>query len=687
MNHNFLSYDEESFPNFYSLVAIDHTTETLISIEVSWRKNELYKLRELAERWIRYDYYMVGFNNIGYDYPLLHAILEDTFIRTASDIYRINDRIIKTPFNERMKNVIPPYKVMVKQIDLFKIHHFDNVNKSTSLKKIEFVMRAKSIEESKYPFGVPLPETDQAADETLNYNKSDTLNTKKFFEYSYKQIEFRFMMTEKYNKNFINHNDTKIGKDYFIMALEKAGVNCYDHNRQPRQTHRNGIKLSECIFPYVQFMRPEFQAVYDKIAKTVVHVTKGSLKLSAVLDGFSFDFGLGGIHGSVKGAKFESDDDFIIIDADVTSFYPKLAIVNRVYPEHLTDVFCDVYEDVFQQRASHPKGTVENAAMKLALNGVYGDSNNQYSVFYDSKYTMTVTVNGQLLLCMLAEQLMAIPGLTMIQINTDGMTVKLPRQYQKHYDEVCEWWQKLTLLNLEFIEYKKMIVRDVNSYIAIPFKGKVKFKGAYVHTGAHEAGELDWNKNHSSLIVKKAAVKAILEGVPVDRFIRNHDNIYDFFKVISVGKRDGVQTRYNVMWEGKVIATDKINEHHNRVTRYLVSDIGLKLTKTMPPLRRRTNNVDMIFPLWRSKKDTGCNKNLKVTSLIEYEIARQKGYKTKDGGTYEIGKLRMFEVAKDMLCTVHDKVGSDKASDYDINYDYYIGEAEKLVHAMSTEEE
>ena len=54
------------------------------------------------------------------------------------------------------------------------------------------------------------------------------------------------------------------------------------------------------------------------------------------------------------------------------------------------------HEDVYNQRKSFAKGTAENAMLKLALNSVYGDSNNKYSVFYDPKYTMNITINGQL---------------------------------------------------------------------------------------------------------------------------------------------------------------------------------------------------------------------------------------------------------------------------------------------------
>jgi hypothetical protein len=36
-----------------------------------------------------------------------------------------------------------------------------------------------------------------------------------------------------------------------------------------------------------------------------------------------------------------------------------------------------------------PQEVPESAMLKLALNGVYGDSNNVFSVFYDPLFTMT----------------------------------------------------------------------------------------------------------------------------------------------------------------------------------------------------------------------------------------------------------------------------------------------------------
>jgi DNA polymerase elongation subunit (family B) len=98
---------------------------------------------------------------------------------------------------------------------------------------------------------------------------------------------------------------------------------------------------------------------------------------------------------------------------------------------------------------------------------VYGDSNNKYSPFYDPQYTMTITINGQLTLCLLAEKLMEIEGLQVLQVNTDGITVKMPRNKHDEYINVCDAWQRQVGLQLEFATYTKMCIKDCNNYIAV----------------------------------------------------------------------------------------------------------------------------------------------------------------------------------------------------------------------------
>ena len=49
--------------------------------------------------------------------------------------------------------------------------------------------------------------------------------------------------------------------------------------------------------------------------------------LNVVIDGFRFDFGVGGIHGSLSDKVVKSNNKWNIVDLDVSSFTPILPLV------------------------------------------------------------------------------------------------------------------------------------------------------------------------------------------------------------------------------------------------------------------------------------------------------------------------------------------------------------------------
>jgi hypothetical protein len=503
-------------------------------------------------------------------------------------------------------------------------------------------------------------------DTLVSYNWHDVDETEKFYIESLDRIAFREELSKKYNRNFMNHNDTKIGKDYFIMELERRiPGSCYDMSsgrRAPRQTWRNSIPLRDVILPMVQFEQPEFNRILEWFKAQTITETKGVFKdLSATIDGFQYDFGVGGIHGSVESQTVRSDDEYVVSDFDVKSYYPSLAIANKLYPEHLSENFCDIYEDVFNQRQQHAKGTAENAMLKLALNGVYGDSNSKYSPFYDPAYTMSITINGQLLLCMLAEQLIKTPGLSMVQINTDGLTVRYPRTYRDHVYSVCEWWQQVTRLILEDVDYSAMYIRDVNNYVAVSVDGAVKRKGAYEY-------KLDWHQNFSQLVVPKAVEAYLLHGTPVEQFIRNHSDPHDFTLRTKIPRSD--QLMFNE------------TEPLQRITRYYVSTNGGTLTKVAPPKAgfqvgqwKRANGLTdgfytgVIAELQSQGSHTG---DVDVTGLPWDERIN-----TKNRSKYEIRRTGI-EVGKKV--TVCNNMNDFNRSTVD--YTHYINEAMKLIRPV-----
>ena len=567
-------YDCETYPNVFTL-AVEHAEAPLHwMFEISDLRNDSRQIVEFLQFLKDTDSRMVGFNNLGFDYPVIHTLVR-MGQSDANTLYQKAMAIINSQDEDGSKwtHMVKPSDQFVQQIDLFKIHHFDNRARSTSLKVLEFNMRSDSIEDLPFPVGTVLNR--EQIEVLKSYNKHDVAQTKAFYHHTLDMIHFREELTRKYARDFMNHNDTKIGKDYFTMKLEEAGVACYDFGpkgRTPRQTKRPVIHLKDAILPWINFEHPEFNRVMNWLKAQTITETKGVFTdLTATVNGFTFVFGLGGIHGSVESEVIESDGEYVIVDLDVTSYYPNLAITNGFHPAHLGKEFVSIYKHLFEQRKQYPKKSAESAMLKLALNGVYGDSNNQFSIFYDPLFTMSITLNGQLLLCLLAEGLMHIPGLRIIQVNTDGLTVRVPRSHKMLVDLARAAWQSRTGLNLEEAVYKAMMIRDVNSYIGVFEDGSTKRKGAYEY-------KVGWHQNAGGLVVPKVAEKVLVEGAPIRETVEQWPDIMDFMLRTKVPR----SSHLAIEWDNQ--PPQKIQN----ITRYYISEGGGRLFKYMPPLKGKT---------------------------------------------------------------------------------------------------
>lgn len=570
MNNNYI-YDIETFPNVFTL-AVEHAEAPIQwMFEISEWRNDSRDICLFLDYLKQINARMVGFNNLGFDYPVLHTLYR-MGKADASVLYDKAQAIISSQNKDigKWDHLVKPADRVVPQIDLFKIHHFDNKARTTSLKSLEFNMRSTTIEDLPFKVGTRL--TQEQVNVLKQYNKHDVSETKKFYHHSKEMIHFREELTRKYSRDFMNHNDTKIGKDYFIMKLEEAGVECYEYStkgRIPKQTKRSTINLKDAILPWIEFEQPEFTRIINWLKQQSITETKGVFTdLTAVVNGFTFVFGLGGIHGSIEAETIESDEEEVIIDLDVTSYYPNLAIANNLYPAHLGKEFVHIYKHLFEQRKRYQKTSTESGMLKLALNGVYGDSNNQFSVFYDPLFTMSITLNGQLLLCLLAEGLMKIPGLRIIQINTDGITVKLPRRVKMFVDLVRTAWQERTQLRLEEVTYKSMMIRDVNNYIGVFENGTVKRKGAY-------EWKTGWHQNAGGLVIPKVAEKVLVEGAPIRKTIREWPDVMDFMLRTKVPRASYL----TLECDGKHV------QQLQNITRYYIAEGGGRLFKWMPPLK------------------------------------------------------------------------------------------------------
>ena len=548
-------------------------SEEPIIFTIHESKNEILELVTFLERNIAYDEWHVSFNGIGFDSQITEHILrnKEQLLEQSGDtiarfIYRKAQDVINRSNNGEFQEY-SPRDLSIRQLDVFKLNHWDNNAKRSSLKWIQYTMDWHNIIDM--PIHHTTEVTTEQIPEIIRYCINDVKSTKQIMFLCKDQIDLRRQLTDEYGIDLYSASEPRISKELFLLFLSKqTGIKKYEL-RQMR-TNRLKITVRDIILPYIEFKTATFQNLLKKFQDVVIYPgeTKGGFKYSVRYKGVQTDFGLGGVHGARSTKVYEANQEMIIMTSDVTSFYPNLAIRNKWAPAHLPkEEFCNLYEWFFEERKKIPKKDPKNYVYKIILNSTYGLSNDENSFLYDPEFTMRITINGQLSLTMLYEMICEeIPNALPLMQNTDGLETMIPKQYEDKYMEICRRWEKLTNLQLEHDKYSKIILGDVNNYIAITEDGKSKCKGRF------EFANLAMHKNKSFLVIPKAIHAYFVDGIKPEDYIKSITNIFDFCGGVKI-KGDWS------FYEHKIAAGDYSVEKLQHTIRYFISKTGSKVIK------------------------------------------------------------------------------------------------------------
>ena len=558
MNHWIMDY--ETLSNCFVAVFKHYKTEETHIFSVCSLQNDYEKFSEFLKENIENNEWHISYNGLAFDAQITHNIIknhENLLLmdgeEIAQEIYGYAQISINKSNNKEFQD-FPEWQMSIKQIDLFKLNHWDNRAKMSSLKWIEYTMDWDNILDMPIHHETKIT-TQQQLSVIIGYCINDVDATKEIFNRCKPLIELRKNLTDEYNINLYSASEPRISKELFAYYLSKE-LRIPKYDLKKLRTFRNVIKINDLILDYINFKTPEFNNLLNKFKTVEINPnqTKGGFKYSVAYKGVKTHFGLGGAHGAAKAGVYKSDDDNIIMSSDVTSFYPNLAIMNKISPAHLDKkAFCQLYEWFFTERKKIPKSNPMNYVYKIILNSTYGLSNDKNSFLYDPQFTMFITVNGQLTLMMLYEMIMeAIPEATPLLQNTDGVETVIPRSKVDLY--------------MEHDIYKKLILADVNNYIAIDNNGKSKCKGRF------EFENLALHKNKSKLIIPKAIYQYFVNDILPEETIKQNKNILDY---CIGGKSKG-------NWQ-QVARSIKNNQGHEenlqKINRYFISNDGVKIIK------------------------------------------------------------------------------------------------------------
>lgn len=474
--------------------------------------------RETVRRIIA-KYRLVSFNGAGFDLPLL------TYVLNGADCAKVKaacDRIIQ--YNTR------PWQM---GMDSIKCDHIDLIEVApgiASLKAYGSRLHCPNLQD--LPLDHDAVITPEQRETLRTYCVNDLRTTEALYRKLEPQIELREKMGHTYKVELRSKSDAQIAETIITREVERL--------RGAKLEKRDPLRLVGESFryqppPWIAFDTAPMVEAFERIcamdfvvgAKGVVPTPKDLNALIVPIGAGRYRMGIGGLHSCEKSTAHRSDDTYVLIDRDVTSYYPSIILRLGLMPEDLAPHFLPVYKSIVNQRleAKRTGDKVRADALKITINGSFGKFGSAYSALYSPRLLIQTTITGQLALLMLIEMIEAAGG-QVVSANTDGIVVKARRDGLEAIDSAVYQWETATGFDTEATEYLALYSRDVNNYIAIKPDGSVKLKGAYATEALAKAP--------TASVCVGAVVKHLVDGTPIEDSISQCQDVRKFLYARNV---------------------------------------------------------------------------------------------------------------------------------------------------------
>ena len=590
---------------------------------------------------IRYD--LFGFNNQSYDDLMIKGFMMhfnrfDTTKELIKYLYELSKKIISLQndkdafYNDKTIELLKNYRLPYQTIDLQKVYGLNsagvNVNKDTgerikfgkSLKQTSINLKWHELLDFTLP---PIDEEEANAywykkdnyrgmlieqlnllitndfdryvlpkyiEPMLYYNKNDVFLCCEIVRQKPDEVKLRYSITHAFGVNVLCSARANIADKLTVKFYsDMSGL----HKDQfiKERTNRTKLSFKKIIFPHIKFKTKQLQDFLDDIKNVVIyHTNKSAFERTIDFYGTKYTIATGGIHSQDTPRVCKSDDKYIYLHHDYTSYYPSIMISYNIAPKHLNKtVFVKMISFLKETRVKckHTKDSegyimegvpnkIGAEALKIVINSIYGKLGSELFFLYDRFAQMQVTINGQLMTMTLIEEL-ELNGIHVISANTDGIVIKLPKDKFEVYKDITDRWNKFNKMGADYEEYKEIVSRDINNYFDIQTDNSIEFKGAldpkqYIK---------DLKNGYDMPIVAKAVFEYFVNNTPIMETLHNHTDILDFCKTQNVGKQFDVV--YDKVENGKLKTI--VSQRH---VRFYVSTKGIIITKSQKTTLQRS---------------------------------------------------------------------------------------------------
>lgn len=501
-NQTIYIYDIEVFKKDNLFVFRDYFTKEWTVIH-----NNLDALRKfyLANR----DSLFVGYNSHSYDSNVMRAYLQ------GKNPFHVSKAIIESDDRALVYKMFDTKKTPLFGMDLYQD------NRGFSLKEHSAFMGI-NIKETEVDFDLDreLTEEEQVLNEL--YCKNDVLATEKRFEQNIGMLVAKAAIALYF------------GLDK--MALSMTNANLTAELLGAEKTPDRGDELDKYELPegfeiesetiHHAFMTDEFESNEKGHASISLDVPRRDV--TEVL-------GVGGIHGAKE--SFIHVGNFHA--RDVGSLYPNTMVLfdylSRNIPEDKRHIYQMLLDERMEAKYSNKEFTEIKGihiptellidGYKLPLNTKYGAMGAEFNKLYDPRMRLLVCITGQMAMWDLLEKIE--DHATIIQSNTDAhYYIPFSAKDEKAIDNIADDWMKRTGYTLDDDPFIAIFQKDVNNYLAVTAKGKVKVKGAIGLTKGLKV---------SKAIVSNAFINYVVGGKDYKEFINECDELRQFQMITKTG--------------------------------------------------------------------------------------------------------------------------------------------------------
>ena len=386
---------------------------------------------------IRTDLY--GFNNQAYDDLMIKAFLmqfnrHDSTKYLIEWLYKISQKIIKLQsdkdafYNDKELELIRNYRLPYATVDLQQVYglhaatvvtdkdtgvrnKFGKSLKQTSInlkwhELLDFTLPPINAEEYSIYWskqdnyrGLTLSELNKLitndferyilpeyVEPMLYYNKNDVFLCCEMVRQKPDEVKLRYSISQAFGVNVLCSARANIADKLTVKFYsDMSGLS-------PKQfikgrTERTKLSFRKIIFPHIKFKTPELQKLLSEMLQvSITRTNKDAFSKEITFYGTKYTLATGGIHSQDTPRVCKSDDEFIYLHHDYTSYYPSIMISYNIAPKHLdraTFVRMVNYLKETRVKCKHTKdedglvmegvpNKIGAEALKIVINSIYG---------------------------------------------------------------------------------------------------------------------------------------------------------------------------------------------------------------------------------------------------------------------------------------------------------------------------